>query len=114
MGAEYMGEYKWPEFKKGCLALGCDSIQGWKSVLPRIRQEIQNEQKFLALYKYSFSFAQEKGKRNVEVELANGLWDLLIGPSKCQFLEQWKGFLNGKVERNEINVITKDTWEQFY
>lgn len=109
-----MGEYKWPEFKRGCAALGCDSIASWRGVLTRLRNELKNEANFLALYKYSFNFAQEKGKRNVEVELACGLWDLLIGSQKCSFLEQWKAFLNGKVERNEILVVTKDTWEQFY
>ena len=41
------------------------------------------------MYKFAFSFAQEKGKRNVEVELANGLWDLLIGANKCAFLPKW-------------------------
>ena len=114
MEAEYMGEYKWSEFKKGCAALGCDSIASWTAVLPRLRQDLTNEAKYFALYKYAFNFAQEKGKRNVEVELACALWDLLIGPAKCQFLEQWKAFLNGKVERNELIVVTKDTWEQFY
>lgn len=66
------------------------------------------------MYKYAFVFAQERGKRNVEVELANDLWDLLIGAAKCKFLEQWKTFLNGKVERQELIVVTKDTWDLFY
>ena len=48
------------------------------------------------------------------VELACALWDLLVGPVKCQFLEKWKIFLNKKVERNEILVVTKDTWDLFF
>ena len=57
MGAEFMGEYKWPEFKKGCSALGCDSIASWTAVLPRLRTELKNEANFFNLYKYSFNFA---------------------------------------------------------
>lgn len=75
---------------------------------------MQNEAKFLTNYKYAFTFAQEKGKRNVEVELANGLWDLLIGSGKCQFLSSWKTFLSEKAQRGEILVVTKDTWDLFY
>ena len=49
----------------------------------------------------------------MDVELACALWDLLIG-SSCGFLEKWKAFCTGKMERNEIRVITKDTWELFW
>ena len=113
MGAEYMGEYKWSEFNKGCKDLGCDSIQSWKAVVPRLREEVKNETKFAEMYKYTFDFAKEKDKRNVDVELACDLWDLLIG-SKCQFLEQWKAFVVGKKERGEQLVVTRDTWDLFF
>lgn len=52
---------------------------------------MQNENKIHELYKYSFTFAQDKGKKNVDTELACGLWDLLIG-QRCGFLEKWKAF----------------------
>lgn len=93
MDAKYMGEYTWAEFDKGCSTLGVDSVAGWQNLIPRLRQELQNEAKQHQMYKFAFSFAQEKGKRNVEVELANSLWDLLIGVSKCSFLPKWQDFL---------------------
>ena len=114
MDAKFMGEFTWPEFEKGCKDLACDSVQSWTKILPRLREEFKNATKFLAIYKYAFNFAQEKGKRNVDVELACGLWDLLVGPVKCEFLQKWKTFLTGKFERNEILVVTKDTWDLFH
>lgn len=66
------------------------------------------------MYHYAFQFAQEKGKRNVEVELACGLWDLLIGQQKCSFLDKWKAFLTAKMDNGAILVVTKDTWDLFY
>lgn len=114
MDAKYMGEYQKAEFLKGCAALGCDSIQAWKAKIPQLRQELTNDARFTAMYKYAFTFAQEKGKRNVEVELACALWDLLIGQQKCGFLEQWKAFVTAKNGRGELNVITADTWNLFY
>ena len=79
MKAKYMGEYTWEEFKTGCAALGCDSIASWTAALPRLRTELNSEAKNKEMYHYAFQFAQEKGKRNVDVELACALWDLLIG-----------------------------------
>lgn len=99
MEAQYMGEFKWPEFKKGCQTLGVDSIQSWSQVVPRLRQELNNEARYTAMYKYAFDFAQEKGKKNVDVELACALWDLLIAQERCSFLDKWKAFVNGKFER---------------
>ena len=113
MAAEYMGEYKWSEFNKGCKALNCDSIASWKTITSKLRQEVQNDAKFAEMYKFAFGFAKEKDKRNVDCELACALWDLLIG-SKCQFLTQWKAFVMGKKERGEQLVVTRDTWDLFY
>lgn len=57
MQAHYMGEYTFEEFKKGSETLGCDSIQAWKNVVPQLRNELKNEAKFAAMYKYAFQFA---------------------------------------------------------
>lgn len=114
MQAETMGEYKKSEFLKGCEALACDDIATFKAVLPRLRQEMKNENKFKEMYKFVFGFACERGFKNVEVESANALWDLLIGEQKCKFLAKWKQFLVDKVEKKELTVVTKDTWDLFY
>ena len=114
MQAETMGEYKKSEFLKGCEVLACDDISTFKAVLPRLRQEMKNETKFKEMYKFVFGFACEKGFKNVEVESANALWDLLIGSQRCKFLNQWKKFLEEKVEKKELTVVTKDTWDLFY
>lgn len=37
MDAAYMGEYQLSEFKKGCAALGCDSISKWQNIIGRLR-----------------------------------------------------------------------------
>ena len=89
MQAEFMGEYKKSEFLKGSEVLACDDINAWKAVLPRLRQELKNENKFKEMYKFVFGFACEKGLKNVEVESALALWDLLIGKQRCKFLDKW-------------------------
>ena len=113
MEASYMGEFKWDEFKKGCSKLGCDSIDSWKKAVPKLNQEVSSEAKLHELYKFSFSFAQDKGKKNVDVELACSLWDLLIG-QRCGFLNKWKAFCMQKYESNVLRVITRDNWDLFW
>ena len=42
MKATFMGEFKWGEFKTGCGALGVDSNDSWKAIVPRLRTECGN------------------------------------------------------------------------
>ena len=49
----------------------------------------------------------------MDVDLACDIWSLLLS-KKCSFLDKWIQFVNGKKERGEILVITKDTWDLFY
>jgi len=57
MEAKYMGEFSWAEFKKGCSKLGADSVDSWKNVVPRLRQECQTDAKKHEIYKFAFNFA---------------------------------------------------------
>lgn len=54
MQAKYMGEFTWDEFNRGCAALGCDSIASWQAVLPRLRQELNNQAKNKEMYHFAF------------------------------------------------------------
>ena len=97
---------------RGCEALAVSSIKEWHAVaLPRLYKELDNEQHFLELYKYLHSFAAEKGFKNVEVDTAIALWELMLA-KKCKFISHWFAFL--KDEKSELQVITKDTWDMFY
>ena len=46
MEAQYMGEFQWEEFKKGCQKLSVHSIAGWTSAVARLRQEMTVESHF--------------------------------------------------------------------
>lgn len=107
-----MGEYSQEEFIKGCQTLGCDSKESWKSVLTsRLYPELKDASKFESLYKYTFGYATEKGFKNVEVETACALWELLL-KDQCGFLDKWISFF--KDEKKELKVVTKDTWDLFF
>jgi len=92
MQAENIGEYTWPEFQKGCLALGVDSISGFKNKLSSLYNELQDTEKYRAMYKFTFSFASARNYKNVDKAIALALWELFFG-KKCKFLALWSTFL---------------------
>mmetsp|Transcript_114403 Transcript_114403/g.158854 ORF Transcript_114403/g.158854 Transcript_114403/m.158854 type:complete len:159 (+) Transcript_114403:259-735(+) len=112
MNAASMGEYSEQEFMNGCESLGVSNLKEWHAVaLPRLRKELDNPEEFLALYKYLHGFAAEKGFKNVDVDTAIALWELMLSKN-CKFINEWFAFL--KSDKSELQVITKDTWEMFY
>ena len=59
------------------------------------------------MYKFTYDFARDKSFKNLQLEIALDLWELLLS-SKCKFLSDWVDFL--KTEKTELQVIQKDTW----
>lgn len=85
MKAAQMGCYTKVEFETGCKALGCDTMEKWKSVVQsKLKPELKNKAKFQELVTFVFIFAQDLGKRNVETDTAIALWELLLKP-QCNF-----------------------------
>ena len=72
---------------------------------------MKDSSKFASLYRYTFGYATEKGFKNVEVETACDLWELLLA-GRCKFLNKWIEFL--KNEKSGLKVVTKDTWDLFF
>ena len=70
---------------------------------------------YTTVYEYTFAFAREEQQKNVPLDTAITLWDLLLphAPSSSFSTKQyelWKRFLK---EASHLQVISKDTWTQF-
>jgi hypothetical protein len=93
MGAKKMGCYEKSEFIEGCKNVGAESIEAWKKALPTLYKDLQKENEFQKVYKFTFKFAAaQAGFNNIDTETANALWELLLA-SKCSFLKKWLSFL---------------------
>jgi hypothetical protein len=46
MDAKDYGEYKYSEFLAGCTVNGCDTIEKWIQMVPRLRDRLKNETEF--------------------------------------------------------------------
>ena len=79
--------------------------------MPRLYEELKDENTFAEVYRFTHGFAAEKGFKNVEIPTAVALWGLMLG-NRCNFLDKWCEFLQN--EKKELQVVTKDTWNLFY
>jgi DCN1-like protein 1/2 len=70
--------------------------------LPQLYQEIKNPAEFKNMYKFTYDFARDKSFKNLQLDVALDLWELLLS-SKCKFLSDWVDFL--KTEKSELQVI---------
>jgi len=114
MNCNEMGVVKREEFVKGFEALGCESVNDLKNVLPDLQSALKDNREFKKIYKYVFDFLREDGVRNVMNEVGVGMLDLLLplrfsGPNFDNFKPKLDEFFT-KRETEGIKAIKKDEW----
>ncbi len=87
-----MGTYTQAEFKEGFNQMGVSTIDELKRKLQQLYQELKNPVEFQKMYKFVFDFARDKSFKNMQIEVATDLWELLLS-DKCKFLGDWVEFL---------------------
>jgi DCN1-like protein 1/2 len=63
------------------------------------------------MYKFIYHFARDKANKNMQMEMAVDLWELLLA-GKCKFLPLWIEFLQN--EKKDQKAVPKDTWDMLY
>ncbi|CDW86113.1 UNKNOWN [Stylonychia lemnae] len=110
MDAKTMGFYTLEEFQTGMMKLGVSSIDDLRKKLPALNQELNDKTKFKDLYKYVFEFSRDQGYKNIAIETAFALWQILLS-NKCLFLNDFIEFL--QTEKKDQLVMQKDNWVMF-
>ncbi|KAI8370119.1 Cullin binding-domain-containing protein [Choanephora cucurbitarum] len=109
LGSERMGEFNREEFTRGCLTLQVDSIDKLRDQLnTTLKERFQTEEGFRKVYNYAFLIGRQTGQKNLSLEAAVELWQLLLS-GRYNFLEDWIQFL----EQNHKKAISRDTWNLF-
>ena len=80
-----MGVFTQAEFKEGFTQMGISTVDDLKRKLPQLYQDLKNPEEFKKMYKFVFDFARDKNYKNLQVEIALDLWDLLLS-TRCRFL----------------------------
>eukprot|EP00347_Sterkiella_histriomuscorum_P007128 403350156 len=107
MQAQTMGFYTQEEFINGMTKLGCDSIESLRKKIQNLKQELANPAKFKEIYKFIFDFSRDQGFKNVAIDTAIALWQILLS-DRCNFLNAFIDFLQS--EKKEMIVIQRDNW----
>eukprot|EP00002_Diphylleia_rotans_P035514 TRINITY_DN7760_c0_g1_i2.p1 TRINITY_DN7760_c0_g1~~TRINITY_DN7760_c0_g1_i2.p1 ORF type:complete len:246 (-),score=64.56 TRINITY_DN7760_c0_g1_i2:260-997(-) len=100
-----MGVITRKEWVEGLSALGCGTIQSIQSQLVSWKKELDIPAKFKEFYQYCFSYSKEDVQKNLDVEMAVALWQLLL-PGRFSLLPQFFEYL----EVAKTKVISKDAW----
>lgn len=111
MGAAQMGVYTVAEFTNGFKAMGVSTVDELKRKLSQFAQDMKNAEEYKKMYKFVFNYARDKAYKNLQIDLAIDLWELLVG-GRAKFYGDWVEFL--RTEKKDQLVITKDTWDMFY
>jgi DCN1-like protein 1/2 len=102
-----MGAYTKDEFLKGLVATGATTLAKFKARLPSMRSELDKSDTFAQVYRYTYGFACEEGKRIMPLDTACVLWGILFsGAQAWKFTEDWTEFLQAHHKR----PVIEDTW----
>lgn len=106
MEAKVMGEYTKTEFRNGFQAMDCNSVSDLKKKIPTLRGLLKKEADFVNIYKFVFNFLKGEDARNVNIDYAIPMWELLLkefyGSKIDAFLLKWKEFLQSNKNLNGI------------
>ncbi|EGZ21291.1 hypothetical protein PHYSODRAFT_491983 [Phytophthora sojae] len=107
MESEMMGVYTRTEFRRGMLKLHCHSIEDLRAAIPTLRNQMRDRAQFATIYSFTFGFSKDPTQKSLALELAVGLWDLLL-PGHFHWRRHWLQY----VRKNSRSVVSKDLWLQ--
>jgi len=109
LDATTMGYFTKEEWLNGMKNLDVDSNSKLKAKIPKLEEALGNLDQFKELYRYAFNFAKNQGQKCMDVQIALGMWQLLLG-NRFAHAESFLEFLRDK---EPVKVINKDQWTSF-
>nr|XP_039262501.1 DCN1-like protein 5 [Styela clava] len=105
LAAKQMGYFTQGEWEKGMGNLQCDTAEKLKSKLDYLRSLLNDPSEFKNIYRYAFDFAREPDQRCIDIEVAKGMLQLLLG-SKWSMFSKFYDFL----EKSRYKSLNRDQW----
>jgi len=110
MDAMQMGYFKYDEWLKGMKKMGVDSKEKLKVKMTEFESYIRDPIFFNNLYRYAYKFSKIDNRKYIDLEVAIGLWKILLNEENCPIINSFIEFLNVK---QNVKVINKDQWTNF-
>jgi len=106
LNAQEMGYFTKKEWTEGLEKLQVDSIEKLKAHLPKLRDELNDQNKFKNIYRYAFNFSKEREQKCIDLEAAAGMLALIM-------VERYpicKSFLAYLQVQTAYKVLNLDQW----
>lgn len=103
--AKTMGYFTLEEWCQGMRELRCDSTSKLKRKLPTLSTQLEDLNKFKAIYRYAFDFAKDTGQRTIDLETAKIMLNLLL-QGRWSLLDQFCSFL----DKCHNKCVNRDQW----
>lgn len=104
LNADKMCEFTKEQFFKGMNELECDTVEGLRDSVPKLRAELKDDDKFKEIYSFSFNYSKEPTQKHLPLEIAIPMWTLLL-TDRFPKVSIWCDFVQKKGRS-----IPKDTW----
>ncbi|KAJ3075365.1 ribose-phosphate pyrophosphokinase [Podochytrium sp. JEL0797] len=113
LGASQMGVFSRAEWMQGMQKLDVDSNTKLAKKWDALTRVCEDAVEVKEMYKWAFVFGKEsKEQKYISVEMAKGLWTLLLTNSSVY--RHVPAFIQFLDDTESVKVINKDQWQSFY
>jgi DCN1-like protein 1/2 len=106
-----MGHFTLDEWTSGMRELRCSCVEELKTGISSLRQQIKSDNGFFRdLYMFSFKFSLDPGMRNLPLDTAIALWDILLPCTQWELGPKWLEFIQSENISRREKAITRDVW----
>ncbi|KAJ1341544.1 hypothetical protein BSLG_003968 [Batrachochytrium salamandrivorans] len=107
--AERMGYFTLTEWTLGMKKIGAHSPETLKLALNPYRSILKDisQPQFRDLYRFSYEFARSSLQKSIPVEMAIGLWNILLPAATFTIMKSLEEYL---CDVGPVKVITRDQW----
>jgi hypothetical protein len=109
-GAKEAASFTQDEWIQGMRSLNVSNLNELKMTLPDLKKRaVGRSQEAKNMYRFAFTYTLDHGSRNLKIEDALALWELLLEPLRWPLYGRWVEFISQRGA-----VVTKDTWNLVY
>lgn len=107
LNAKKMGYFTKKEFIDGLSKIGVDSLQKLQSHLPQFQKDLDDNNNFKDIYRFSFIYAKENEQtKTLDLESSCGMLDLVLG-NRYPHTQKLQEFLK---TQKSYRVLNMDQW----
>ncbi|KAJ3324200.1 DCN1-like protein 4 [Blyttiomyces sp. JEL0837] len=111
LNASKMGFFTQQEWVEGMTRMQVDMIDKLREKLAEFEKLFGDLDSLREMYRWAFTFSKVDAQRTIDLQVAMGLWKLLLEDGRFHHVDAFCEFLE---EKAPVKVINKDQWGSFF